>query len=62
MKCNLSIYGEVSLFLSLINLQMILTEQLCDLSNAVFHSQNKGKTNVLRTVEVLISKNVNVSF
>lgn len=62
MKCNLSIYGEVSLFLSLINLQMILTEQLCGLSNAVFHSQNKGKTNVLGTVEVLISKNVNVSF
>lgn len=58
----MSIYGEVSLFLSLINLQMILTEQLCDLSNAVFHSQNKGKTNVLGTVEVLISKNVNVSF
>lgn len=58
----MSIYGEVSLFLSLINLQMILTEQLCGLSNAVFHSQNKGKTNVLGTVEVLISKNVNVSF
>lgn len=58
----MSIYGEVSLFLSLINLQMILTEQLCGLSNAVFHLQKKGKTNVLGTFEVLISKNVNVSF
>lgn len=43
MKCNLSIYGEVSLFLSLINLQMILTEQLCGLSNAVFHLKKKEK-------------------